>query len=979
MQTTNRGIQSPIFFALYKPTDTKLTNSDGQDDYIDMPSIKIEKFEQLLSQECFEKMKMQFLADINKLKQLTNHYLNDRYDKAIDIFYEKIEYPTVENYSSLLTIYRDTRYQIHRMIAKIKECSTSKNPPISPDEITNILNNCLDGIDLCLGGVHGRFMRFYPSLEAIESGLLGKIFTIRRDLFHEFTKGYLFEKRREGILEIPNRMDAHWVNGVHNLFYKQIGLNAVEDVLANQNFTDADIATLLSSLSVKINEYTIVQKLTDDCFEKLCLCLENLTLSNWLTTKVKAKEMTSERLDTLEIQVFNPVNRQLQAKKDRRLNLWTIIEEEEKKDDTYLYSFNRSPEKLQMWMTSALLPEISATVFTKISLYLRTTTYIGTIGSLFFWVFKSKQHLNQYDTFSYDPDNHITLQLSHLKSINLASWDEATCIAILAQAMKQSNNPSDIADFFLNTENYIKSQKKGIQIIQMMANLLTDKLLDTKLTNKKFKEQLVETTCKYFVNRKRRHSSDGITLRKRGTISMLLGHPLTKENTRWFIDTPLLEPVLCELKYKHINISIITDSLTTWRISDFSLDTIKKCLTLKQCETLFSQSLLLEQGKVMGKLLLTGYCDGLTNNLNKNKKTPLLVLSKHGVTSGIEYILSNKGAKINHQDKIKYAALHYAARFGRVDCLKLLLKSGADINICDKNDWTALMLAARFCHLDCVDILLSSITPQIIDVNIKTTDGDTALHSGTYSGHTGIVQRLLKYDHSVQSINAQDKKRWTPLMFAARKGYEDSMKLLLESNAAINLLSELGNNALMLASRGGHENCVKYLIENSAIELNTINIDGDTALIMATSENHASCVKVLLKYKSIDVNIRNKENKTALAISVQSEYEGCTQLLLDHPNILVNTRIQDEGRTPLIIASIFGCERSVRQLLQHKDILINKSCRDHCRTALEYANEAGNTRCAQLLIEHGATSNNPVHLSGLLLITNSVNERCLLM
>jgi len=96
-------------------------------------------------------MKIQFLADIKELKRLANDYLNDECDNAIDMFHEKIEHPTVENHSNLLTIYRDARYQIHRMIAEIKECRTPDKSTISPDEITRTLDGCLNGIYLCLG------------------------------------------------------------------------------------------------------------------------------------------------------------------------------------------------------------------------------------------------------------------------------------------------------------------------------------------------------------------------------------------------------------------------------------------------------------------------------------------------------------------------------------------------------------------------------------------------------------------------------------------------------------------------------------------------------------------------------------------------------------------------------------------------------------------------------------------------------------
>ena len=76
----------------------------------------------------------------------------------------------------------------------------------------------------------------------------------------------------------------------------------------------------------------------------------------------------------------------------------------------------------------------------------------------------------------------------------------------------------------------------------------------------------------------------------------------------------------------------------------------------------------------------------------------------------------------------------------------------------------------------------------------------------------------------------------TLLMFAARKGHERVVELLLQRGAEINLQSSEGVTALMDAAGNGHERVVDLLIRRGA-EIN-LQSDGGTALMMAAFFNH---------------------------------------------------------------------------------------------------------------------------------------------
>ena len=50
-------------------------------------------------------------------------------------------------------------------------------------------------------------------------------------------------------------------------------------------------------------------------------------------------------------------------------------------------------------------------------------------------------------------------------------------------------------------------------------------------------------------------------------------------------------------------------------------------------------------------------------------------------------------------------------------------------------------------------------------------------------GDTALIPILLKYYSS--GLNEQDAEGWTPLLWAAKKGYVDTVKLLIDKGANI--------------------------------------------------------------------------------------------------------------------------------------------------------------------------------------------------
>lgn len=131
-------------------------------------------------------------------------------------------------------------------------------------------------------------------------------------------------------------------------------------------------------------------------------------------------------------------------------------------------------------------------------------------------------------------------------------------------------------------------------------------------------------------------------------------------------------------------------------------------------------------------------------------------------------------------------------------------------------------------------------------------------------GDTETVGLFLK---AGISPDAQDRG-YTPLLEAARKGYEEMAAALIGSGADLDAGDPYGVTALMFSLISGSVETARRLIEAGA-EVNARDVDGRTALIEAlTTENDipAELVGLLVK-RGADVNVRIADGLTPLMIA----------------------------------------------------------------------------------------------------------------
>ncbi|MCO5589984.1 hypothetical protein L7F22_043953 [Adiantum nelumboides] len=157
--------------------------------------------------------------------------------------------------------------------------------------------------------------------------------------------------------------------------------------------------------------------------------------------------------------------------------------------------------------------------------------------------------------------------------------------------------------------------------------------------------------------------------------------------------------------------------------------------------------------------------------------------------------------------------IHFAAREGRVDILKWLIREAGAL------------------------------------VEMEDREGETALHKAAMAGKLPSLTFLIS---SGASANSVDGDGWTPLHNACSKGFLDIVKVLVENaEAAIDVKGGRGGwTPLMNAASNGHLPIVRYLTSKQKVDPFVRNNAGETAYDVAAATFEVFICEILEKYES---------------------------------------------------------------------------------------------------------------------------------
>ncbi|XP_072363982.1 ankyrin repeat and SOCS box protein 3 isoform X4 [Scyliorhinus torazame] len=290
------------------------------------------------------------------------------------------------------------------------------------------------------------------------------------------------------------------------------------------------------------------------------------------------------------------------------------------------------------------------------------------------------------------------------------------------------------------------------------------------------------------------------------------------------------------------------------------------------------------------------------------------------------------------------SAVGFAARKGNVELLKTLIQKGHSLDIADNRGWCPIHEAATHKSVRCLRLLIhaASSTPCI---ELKTFEGETALHLAAKCGHVKIVQILLK---AGADANAKTNENITPLFLATEKGhiavariflrhgaringphsaclwsvlhqaaYQEHLEilmLLLEKGADKEARDDYGITPLFLAAQYGKLESLRVLLQHGS-NVNCQAFDKATPLFIAAQEGHAECVELLLS-SGADTNLPCSEDDWQLPIHAAAQMGKVKVLELLIP---ITDRICDTGAnkvSPVYSAVYGGQQTCLKMLLQ---------------------------------------------------------------
>ncbi|KAK4998542.1 hypothetical protein LTR66_002248 [Elasticomyces elasticus] len=261
---------------------------------------------------------------------------------------------------------------------------------------------------------------------------------------------------------------------------------------------------------------------------------------------------------------------------------------------------------------------------------------------------------------------------------------------------------------------------------------------------------------------------------------------------------------------------------------------------------------------------------------------------------------------------------------------------------------TGIHLVATLRAPKLLKVLLS--TDRNPDLSDGGPCGRTPLSYAAERGYEAVVQVLLETGEV--DVDSKDKDGRTPLSYAANYGSEAVVRVLLGTGEInVDLKDKDGRTPLSYAANYGSEAVVRLLLETGEVDAVSKDIYGRTPISFAASHGKYAVVQLLLEIGGVDADPKDSWSRTSLSYAAKSGYEAIVRLLLETGE--VDTDSKDiSGITPLSYAARNSHKAVVRVLLEtgkvdpnSKDILGG--------TPLLYAAIFGPEAVVRLLLETG--------------------------
>uniref|UniRef100_A0A1I7U7E1 ANK_REP_REGION domain-containing protein n=1 Tax=Caenorhabditis tropicalis TaxID=1561998 RepID=A0A1I7U7E1_9PELO len=355
----------------------------------------------------------------------------------------------------------------------------------------------------------------------------------------------------------------------------------------------------------------------------------------------------------------------------------------------------------------------------------------------------------------------------------------------------------------------------------------------------------------------------------------------------------------------------------------------------------------------------------------------------NSATRNIINSLVEAKAEIDAANEYNLTPLHYAAMKSNIAALKALIKLKANVDAEDVNEMTPLLLACVHGSQEVIQELIkakSNVTKRDLRLN-------TVFHIVALRGEPNYLKMMMDYDpiEAIKALNKVNNEGKTPLRmavegnhpetlkkilemesknsqkwmvrekellhFAARKGYIEIVKALIEAGGNKNEHDSEKALPLHLAAKMNQLEVVEYLIEEKSI--NATDDYGMTPLMMAVSHDSLKCVEYLIE-KGADLTVTDKDERTPVYIGAKYNALASVGHILKYLKDQTDTsRSEISEIDPLKMS--FASRKTLRNINEEeKSTMVNMADRDQ-NSPMHIVASNGYLEMMRLLQEHGAS------------------------
>lgn len=255
-----------------------------------------------------------------------------------------------------------------------------------------------------------------------------------------------------------------------------------------------------------------------------------------------------------------------------------------------------------------------------------------------------------------------------------------------------------------------------------------------------------------------------------------------------------------------------------------------------------------------------------------------------------------------------------------------------------------LALASLPAHADLMDSVRANDTQAALAelaahrdaVNLRMSDGTTALHWAAYNRNVELVRALI---NAGAEVNVRNEYGSSPMSEAGVTGSREILQLLLDAGADVESPTLEGQTVLMSVVRTPHVDAARLLLERGANPNAFETWRGQTALMFAATMSEPGMVELLLEYGANPDTVSKIEDWpryvtneprpqgrplggfTALLFAAREGCADCARALVDGG---ANINLVDpNGITPLLMATL-NARWDVAKVLIEKGADVNR-------------------------------------------------------